>query len=240
MNSPRRFINNLVGYVDILGFVDKIHKNENDQIIELLEIISNTAKKKDDFIIKWLKDGKEQSLNKNFFNFSDSIILTFEFNDHIKHGHRELAASLISLTGLIVNLHLEALKLDCLLRGAISCGSLYIDPQRNIYCGDCLNESIKNEKDTKYPRVVVSQTLLNKLKDFWMVDNVLEEVDTLRDCQLAVDCDGQTCYVNYPLIIKDHNNVESYKLIIKKNIMRYENDNDVLSKWKWLEERVNE
>lgn len=166
-----KYENQIVAFVDILGFKEIIKKSESN--IKKQQLLYQTLEflKKRENSFKWnlqLVEVEEDAQRKGVSNFdiesltnctcfSDSIVVSVKVNDN----------NINALTStLITNLSYIGAKLmteGILLRGGITVGKL-IHLDNGIIMGQALIEAYQLETNSaKFPRIVLSQKLVDKL-----------------------------------------------------------------------------
>jgi len=153
-----------VAFIDILGFKEHIEKKDDlqQQIVDILYIIKNSSSEKFDIQIG-TNNGVYISLD--IISFTDSILISAPLqHPKIDKGPREESYHHWIFCQFIQQIsffYKKILPYGIALRGGMSVGSVYYDPDNNIIMGKPIIEAINYEsKLALYPRVIISDSLL--------------------------------------------------------------------------------
>lgn len=170
----------IICYIDLLGTKEKIKKDTND---EILNVINDCYKKV--IKIKDLITTGTTALPYKIKIFSDNIIISSESNPSRKDDNHVVIA-FNRITTIAMAIQRELLKCDIFIRGSITWDNLYID-DLFVY-GKGLVDAYKLEcEDAIYPRIIVDSKLVDLLERCYkannesvlMVNNVIKDKDGL-------------------------------------------------------------
>jgi hypothetical protein len=131
---------NIVAFIDVLGFSEIVYSNTTQSINKYFDIILNTFC---------------EATVKNHFKFilvSDSIVVTAKNNNSNVKQMVKVLCKLQEI--LLVN--------GILLRGAISFGKLYLNKSKNIIVGPGLINAYRLESQTIYPRIILDRRFISQ------------------------------------------------------------------------------
>jgi len=245
--------NRLVAYLDILGFQEHIRryinpKQEADK--QIIKIINSSLKNANMAI----KTGENKDLKLiTYRNFSDCFCFSIP---EYYHGFNE--STMLSLFITHSNFfNFNLLKNGICLRGGMSFG--FHREEEDIIFSEGLIKAYKLEKKEVYPRIVIDEELVKRLKRLWKDDKKVLS-DFSIDKKIIVDKDGTT-FINpfnvmkslgrmtlevqrkkfesnrdYKKYVQELN--QSYhreiQNILKNKIVEYQTDDHILQKYKWL------
>ena len=207
-----------VAFLDILGF-KSIIKEKSCQ--EINDIFSNVKKPELYFF-----DGNKTISDNDYINFkimSDNVIFYID------------ASIPDALTQLLTNcavLQADLLSLNdpVLLRGAIVCDDLYYENENDIIYGKALtNAYLLEEKNAKYPRIIIKKHDLN-------LDDEMQKIITYLD-------DDYYYSVNCYLAINRGKRADAIIKTIRNrinNVLDTEDDNSIREKYIYLQKRMND
>ncbi len=239
----------IVTFIDILGFKNLIYDSENDTNIR--QVIFKALK----FFKKWESPDRwglkhieieEDAQYKGLPNFeiaklttctcfSDSIVISVKINDlNINEIFSTLVANLADMGNYLM-------RNKILIRGAITIGNLYHN-KNGIIFGSGLIEAYELESNNAiYPRIILSQNLISKLKYPFSDKNnrypYHQYIDRFED-----GCVGFHQMIVLQVIqnssIISNDDLTNYLDIIRKRIIEgldsnFENRN-IFSKYNWL------
>ncbi len=121
------------------------------------------------------------------------------------------------------------------IRGALSFGPLYIDDE--MIFGLSLIEAVDLEKKAKYPRIVISSTAMDIVKE--QMNFYANHRESPHNAELLVGDDDQ-CFIDYLSVGEDERTrandaliLERHKAVIVRNLNQYKNDDTVKDKYLW-------
>lgn len=221
-----------VAFLDILGFRELIHTSTFNQIFDIFQTITASSDYKIALRRAVEKDGSgpEDLLAYNYaldgikiYTMSDSIVISSE-----KDSSFALEA-LIDVCIFVQNM-LYGFASPVLLRGAVAVGDFYC--QQSIAFGKGMVDAyIYQENYSKYPRIILSKSLVEDLQDA-----------TYKERKLYCDEDGYyhiECLKEY-LDGKNNDSEECVKFqnLISKYLDGYY-DAKLREKYQWLEDEYN-
>lgn len=174
----------LVAYLDILGFKEHVKKYINPkqeadkQIIEII----NSSLEKANMVIK-------TGINKDiqlitYRNFSDCFCFSIP---EYHHDYNESTMLSLIITHLYF-FNFNIMKHSICLRGGLSFG--FHREEEDIIFSEGLIKAYELEKKEVYPRIVIDEELVKRLKRLWKEDNDVL-TDFSIDKKIIVDMDGK-------------------------------------------------
>jgi hypothetical protein len=158
--------NIFVAFLDIMGFKDRVFREEHKDVKKMLESLRPTiediekeAKKRLQGQIPLQEKNKaEKSTSSHIFHvsFSDSIILFS--NDHSD----ESAMEIIINAAVVLS---EAIKNEIPMKGAIAFGEMTVDIQNSLYFGKPLIDAYELQKELQLYGVVLHHTAERRLRE---------------------------------------------------------------------------
>ena len=174
-DSSISYCQHIVAFIDILGFSSLVKNsiNDNEQLEQIsfaLEEFSQLRLKetwrKAEILIEVEEDAQKKGLDDYYVDsmarcycLSDSVIITINAEEKIDERFSALV-TMMSKIGA------ELLGRGILIRGAISIGKMYVDPNRNSIkvFGPALIEAYELERDeARLPRIILSENAIKKL-----------------------------------------------------------------------------
>lgn len=231
-NNQTKYENRLVAFIDILGFSKLIAKSETEAdrvpwMINILNAIKSNEGIKDKF-------SEDLDVRMEFTAFSDCFVLSSRIpEDPVNTALYQVAliCSLLLRAGLFV-------------RGAIVEGNLF--HKDNIVFGPGLLDAYKKEqKESIYPRIIVSSKLIERYYREIKVPVVDKVVHKWSSTLLRTDNDKK-CYLDIIFSVlfslknadeKEH--IELTKIHLVKQLEENKNYNDILKKYVWFKEYFN-
>lgn len=203
----------LVAFIDVLGFKNLVH-NESFTPIETYY----------SFLLSNFKNAIEKR-NFEFLLISDSIVIYTE----------ETTENLCELIKMINLTQAGLLSKGILIRGGISHGDLFVDPENNIVVGRGLINAYQLEMLAKFPRVILDRSLV--AKHYGSVSTALAKnnINELPHLSL-MQSNGHIVdflYLNYGRILSTSITNTPYKAAL--NLLRenfYKNEH--AEKFEWL------
>ena len=138
LSTKKRF----VVFLDIMGFKNRVARNEHDVILKQLEAFQNDIST---FVSQY------QAANIQVALFSDSILL-FSNNDTLESLHQ-----LADITSKIMMSAIQQ-QTPIPLKGAIALGIVTCDTSKQLYFGQALIDAYLLEENIKYYGVLVHHT----------------------------------------------------------------------------------
>jgi len=232
MNNERSvaYSKKIVIFFDILGFKDLIENNINTP--GLIDDVLRTA---------YLSS--EQPFNGEIINFSDTIIQIFE-------PSRDLGGDETSDFASYINNLLDAvqrvqntllLRYKVVIRGAMVLGDIYYNQDTNTIFGPALNKAAGLEKLASTPRVILDDSIVEKL-------NVKDHEETVF-LNYSIDDDGlyyadpfqymaKTKYEQSTKLPQLKTKVEEIISEIKDRSIEKEEKEKILDKYNWLIKKI--
>lgn len=138
-----KYQNNIVAFLDVLGFSNLVFSSNTKSIEEYFEYIQ--------------ADFKNQSVKHDFkyLLISDSIVISC---DNTELNFR-------SLVKILSRIQSKLLSKQILIRGGISYGDLYINKTKNIVVGPALINAYNLEKRAVYPRIIIDRKFINYFEE---------------------------------------------------------------------------
>lgn len=216
-------------YLDILGFSDKIIKNDipffNNYIFTLNSELKYLEKKHD-------LSNKKGYKSFDLKIFTDNFVFGQPWFD--QYGESELG----TLFQVLSHLQLTFAKSDIFIRGAISMSELYMD--NNMVIGPALIESYKLESEKAiYPRIIMSKDVIEVINKH--INYYSDKKSSPQNKTFLVDIDGHH-FINYLFILFfDYNYTKKqvikeliqHKNAIENNLKRHEHDFKLFDKFSW-------
>lgn len=146
--------NRFVAFFDIMGFKDLVLKKSHEDIMYLLEVLSESQEKLKNANNTVSTSGKKVGETKSF-TFSDSIII-FSKSD----GFADINKILIDCSVIMK----KALEHQIPIKGAISFGKITVHEKKNIYFGQPIIDSYLLHEDLHLYSVIADSEFENRLK----------------------------------------------------------------------------
>jgi hypothetical protein len=173
--------------------------------------------------------------DENYVNFSDLIVHTIPLGQQNQDGSEEILLGEIKYIAMVQAVLIEK---GLLLRGAITIGEM--ERSYGVLFGSGLISAYELERDhAKYSRIVVDNKLLESIKS-------RRSLKGLSDC-IRLDDDGLV-FVDYlgfmqTVLNNDRKSydrlVETHKKLVERNLLNFQNNKRVLSKYLWLRKYHN-
>lgn len=230
-------------FLDILGYKNLIKnssptKSENDYLEEvhtLMSMLSSYIERRN----QQIDASSERDLKLSRFKsliFSDNIIFFAPYTSEI---------DMLNLSGNLIYGLCEFLfqypKSDLFFRGSITAGSLYYDEKLHFVFGSGLIRAYELESsEAIYPRIIIDTCLkpspilvgwAQDSKEKWYIDYL-----SLAYARLCDDQYGE------PLMPRERTlfHINQLKKSIQTALNKYQTDQKVLEKYKWLAEYYNQ
>ncbi|WP_295201958.1 hypothetical protein [uncultured Chryseobacterium sp.] len=225
--------NRICCFIDILGF--KTHLNETidshgNDVVEKINSINSILE-----LSKSITSNHGISESRVVTYFSDSIVISYEFNEE-----SQLFLSLLNL----LYVSMELANKGYLTRGGVSIGKLIHN--ENVIFGPALVKAYNLEsKISKYPRIIIDKEVIDEgIKYHSQNHTINEEEEYIMDI-VTLD-DDENYYIDY--IQKSSSEFDDieydlYRFInnLKSNFFsNYESEpTDVKEKLDWLKQKIN-
>lgn len=228
MITQEEYEERIVAFIDILGFREQIKKTitDSDQFIKVKNALNFIAE------LKESSDANSFWGNKEITVFSDSIIISYPFND---------SSDIYLLLLEVADIQLTMIEKGILLRGGITCGKLC--HHDNLVYGPAMIEAYDLETSVAiYPRVVFDNKIFNMIQAN-QFHSVQEQIDHIRTL-LHKDRDGQF-YVDFLRQYNEVDDINQYldAMITLKNFIEVELSNSLKTsihmKYEWIKNRFN-
>lgn len=175
-------------YMDILGFSEKIAKNDlnffNQYLNTLNQELQHIEKKYD-------LSNEEGDKSFELKIFTDNFVFGQPWFD--EYGESELG----DLFEVLSHLQFTFAKSNIFVRGAISMSDLYMD--ENIVLGPAIIESYKLESERSiYPRIILSKDVINVVKEH--ISYYGNSPHSPQNKEYLIDIDGYH-FLNYLFIL---------------------------------------
>lgn len=192
------------GYLDILGFSQKIQNNDLDFFDKYLNTLNKELKhieKQHDL------SGKEGYKSFELKVFTDNFVFGHPWYDQF--GESELG----NIFEVLSHIQFTFAKSNIFIRGAISMSNLYMDEY--VVLGPALVEAYKMEaKKAVNPRIILSDEVVKVLKKH--INYYTDHKSSPQSKEYLIDIDG-IYFVNY-LFILFYDSGYSQKVVIKELI----------------------
>lgn len=211
-----------VVYIDILGFKNKVQESINDiqvlnEIIDLQNYLTN------------INCSNGISVKKTYF-VSDSFFFVFPFDEN----------EISSVIWEIADMQAHIINMEYLIRGAVTIGeTVYND---KFLFGPSVNEVVALEKMIEYPRVVLSNHLLEEylinIKNArFIYGEIDDEISDLLE-YLSYDMEYKwISHINKQDLTIDKVDIKN-KLLVMIEKGKHNDNERVRKKYIWLEEYI--
>ena len=235
----KSYENRYVAFLDILGFKKTVQKEKFDYINDIIKIFENL--RKENYNKKRM--GKV-SIGAEISLFSDSLIISYPEKDNVTKND-----NLFYLVDDINMLQCDLAFKEVLLRGVITKGELY--HKKSICFGEALLEAIKLEESAVYPRIILSEKILNdaitnnleKDKKYSQYNTFESEaVDFYKILKKDIDGFWYTDFMSQLANFDESDYYIEMLLIMKKkcdNVIHSECDEHIKMKYEWLNDKLN-
>ncbi len=230
----KKYNKTVVFFIDILGFKSIIEGHNiksPDEIIQIFKKIENHLDSK-------LFGKKDKSSTKKVIQFSDSIIISFKYNEPSR-----LFYTLINILHLQLNL---AAVDNVLIRGACEIGEAI--HYKNLVFGSVINKSYELETNCAiYPRIIIAENIINECSKYSAnKDHTNEDEKGCIKDLLKQDTDGfyYIDYFSYDVAggeMDDNEDWASYMYDLKSFIETglKEQNVSIKQKYLWLKDKYN-
>lgn len=223
------FRKSFCAYIDILGFSEKIVKND----LGFFTTYLNTLDKE----LKYIEDNHDLSGKEEFKSFELKI-----FTDNFVFGHPWYdqfgESELGNIFDVLSHIQLTFIKSNIFVRGAVSMSDLYMD--ENIVLGPAIIESYKLESEKAiYPRIILSNEVVEIVKQH--IDYYADHSSSPQSKEYLIDIDGYY-FINYLSILFYDNNypertviseLTQHKNIVINNLNLFKDNFKLFDKYSW-------
>jgi len=231
MNDEIIYKHSIVSFLDILGF-GLFVENKSTTANDIYKILMQARKKSN-------VDGQlTKACGVRNIAISDCMIRTAEIDEPLDQVLApEILAELLALAYVQLEFF-EVVKKP--IRGGITHGKCYHD-DNNFVFGPAYQDAVKLEKKARYPRIVVSESIIKDFKGYpegegdIAIGNAKQEFDEL----VKVDPDDGAYFIDYmSVLLCDpgafcENFLCQHKEFISNNLHE-NNDNEHYEKYEWL------
>lgn len=229
-NGNLLFRRSFCAYIDILGFSEKIIKND----LSFFNSYLNTLKEE----LKHIEDmhdlsGKEGMKSFELKIFTDNFVFGHPWFD--RYGESELG----NIFEVLSHIQYTFIKSKIFVRGAISVSDLYMD--ENIVLGPALIESYNLEsKKAIYPRIILSDDVVKIVKEH--INYYADREFSPQNKEYLVDIDG-IHFINYLFILfydieypKDYifKEITEHKNVVEECLVLHIDDYKLFEKYSWV------
>ena len=252
----------ICAFIDILGFKNEILSSDDKRKDAIINLLKQT-----------LNEDSEQDLNTENFglatisypsaevtSFSDNIVIScnlepicrkIQLADRVQNIKESPAKYIEHIFSKIISVYWKALQLGLLFRGGITVGNLY--HKDRVVVGEALINSYELETKTSYPRIEISEEVIDIIKSYDdFRDNDYASMFLYKDNKYIVNTFG--FHIGVWRDYAYYNNIENieYKTIIKvvdniilmaqDNHLKYLkiNEHKIAIKWKWFIDALTE
>lgn len=233
---PLRYSPHLVTYIDILGFRELIEKKSPNFISRAIRQVREIT------VPDVQKIGQDK---EHYVYFSDLIVHTVPLLS--KSNQNKPGGIVFREIRYMAMVQAVLIEKGLLLRGAVTVGD--IERTYGVLFGPGLISAYELERDhAEYPRIVVDDRLIEALKSNRLLrsHNYDLEIKFISDC-IRLDDDGIVFidYLGFMQIVLKYSQtdycrlIETHKKLIEENMLKFEGDKRVLSKYLWLRKYHN-
>jgi hypothetical protein len=224
-----KLVQSLVVYADLLGFRNQVIEAElkgaSQSLLEKLYAILGSAYHE----IRTSCRAPEISFRMK--SFTDNIV----FGEPVwQDAEGDLGHYFLNLSEFQLTMILEGF----FVRGAVAIGNFYMDD--DLVYGPALLEAVAAEKDAKYPRIILAESVRPYLEKH--LRKYGRQVDSPQYRELLTDNTNHMflSYLDILLSANDDdpyplcNHVPIHKAIIEAKLSEFKNDSDILIKYAWV------
>ncbi len=229
-NGKLLFKKSFCAYIDILGFSEKIMKND----LKFFSLYLNTLQKE----LQYIENTHDLSGKQGFKSFELKI-----FTDNFVFGHPWFdqfgESELGNIFEVLSHIQFTFAKENIFIRGAISISELYMD--ENIVLGPALIEAYKLESEKAInPRILLSKEVVEIVNKH--INYYAQHQSSPQSKQYLIDIDGYH-FINYLFILfYDHNypdkviieELQKHKQPVLENLKLHENNFKLFEKYSWI------
>lgn len=229
-NGDLLFRRSFCAYIDILGFSEKIIKNDLSFFNSYLNTLKEELKH-----IEYMHDlsGKEGMKSFELKIFTDNFVFGHPWFD--RYGESELG----NIFEVLSHIQYTFIKSKIFVRGAISVSDLYMD--ENIVLGPALIESYNLEsKKAIYPRIILSDDVVKIVKEH--INYYADREFSPQNKEYLVDIDG-IHFINYLFILfydieypTDYifKEITEHKNVVEECLVLHIDDYKLFEKYSWV------
>jgi hypothetical protein len=233
-DGKKLFRKSFCAYFDILGFSNKIQKEDLKFFERYLRVLNQEIKFLDEQYDYYDKDGYKRFELKIF---TDNFVLGYPWQD--RFGESELGY----LNAILSHIQFNFIKSGIFIKGAISLSKLFMD--ENIVLGKALIEAYQlEEAKSVYPRIILSDKAKDVVHEH--IGYYADHKTSPQNQQYLKDTDG-FYFVNYLYELidesQDRKGYEDFKYIsselilhkkaVEKGLIENKNNHRVFEKYSW-------
>lgn len=230
-NGSKYLINSICVYFDILGFSDKISKENFSNNISYFQTYLQIIEKEVDYI----KERNQLINNTNRFEikvFTDNFVIGYPIRDI------EAENDFGDIYDILSHIQLSFALSNIFIRGAIAVSDLHMD--ENVVLGPSLLEAYNLEANANYPRIILSETAVKYVKK--QMDFYSDKKESPQNSEYLIDNDKKV-FVNYLERLFDDNpydektineTLQKHKIIIELNLKQNSSNLKIFEKYKWV------
>lgn len=143
--------NRYVAFMDVLGFKDYVLRHSIDEVYERLQTLNGFRPEEGE---RDYDSDEEKRIKVSIF--SDSIFIFSRDDGFVTLRH------FLSYVKRVMRM---ALRSEIPLKGAIACGDIVVDEERNLFCGQPIIDAYLLEEDLQYMGVVFHHTFEEAYND---------------------------------------------------------------------------
>jgi hypothetical protein len=221
-----------------LGFTSAIRRGDPEIENKILRLLTSFSEAKSDFQKSDTQDGSFRQVSKSaaITTFSDLIVYSCPWSELKPIPYLFIQ----SLANVVASIVLDAMRMGCLIRGAITSGSLY--HERGVVFGQALIDAYEIEsRIAKHPRVVVA----DKIAEFAGGPILFRDDDglwCLNYMKAAFDC--QQIGINLGSGYVEHNKQWisgiRQQCDVQIETLRSNNNLTGLCHWRWFRKRFDQ
>lgn len=225
-----------VAFLDLMGFKNMVTLSSADQNIlkninRALDYLGNMQHENYNGPLPMVDLGKEVTA------FSDSVVISYDAS--IKGGGFYVLMDLIYICNDLLNIGIPV-------RGGVTVGQLIHD-ERKCFGPAMIDAYIIESNEAIYPRIIINQKVIDyDLSNPGAANTIKQEAEYLEnlmkkdsyDDKIILDYMKQIIEFDYPELYDDY--IIRTREFIKINLLRFSNDNNLLSKYEWLKRYYNE
>ena len=140
-----------VAFMDVLGFKDYVLRHSIDEVYERLQTLNGFRPEEGE---RDYDSDEEKRIKVSIF--SDSIFIFSRDDGFVTLRH------FLSYVKRVMRM---ALRSEIPLKGAIACGDIVVDEERNLFCGQPIIDAYLLEEDLQYMGVVFHHTFEEAYND---------------------------------------------------------------------------
>lgn len=238
----RAFKKAVVIFLDILGTQER---TDFADWYRIMEVFSRSVRREKEFdsTHDWTVYKREIHV------FSDCAYIIYDFRDGVEEERKNLSSLMCIACYNSEKLIHEFLKNEFIVRGAITCGDIYYDSERNIWFRPAMNRAYYLEsKISKFPRIVVDPECAHELFDYNEREYRSTDFQRMANGEIIKADEDGYYYLNYFntffCTINAKENLQKILAMCKreKEIARDnpELNKSIRGKYNWIETKVHE